>query len=132
MISLWNLGLVLRNFVTSRSIFVIKDEVPSVCLFAAIDDVIHFYQTHLSPEYGGFLSMTRIDNDRSAELRKSLMAANKTAAQLALEYDRQHSNANVTLKSGDSALDEVVNDIMTRHGKGAAISYLLGLRSQLS
>ena len=130
MVTMLNALLLTRPFVDILFGSIIAKKLPNICGFSSIDDVIELYQRHLEPEYGGFFGTTRIDNDVSDEIRDKLLDYHWTAEQIALEYDRQHVPHENAVKSDDKVLDSVVNDILVRHGKGAAIAYLLGLKSQ--
>lgn len=130
MVSKWNALLLMRQFAHIVFGSTIVRSLPHVCGFSSIDDVIDLYQRNLEPEYGGFFGKTRIDNDLSNKIRYKLMNYHWTAEQIALEYDRQHVRPENAVNTGDERLDAVVNDILVRHGKEAAIAYLLGLKSQ--
>jgi hypothetical protein len=130
MVTVWNALLLTRPYVDILFGSIIAKRLSSVCGFSSIDDVIKLYQLHLQPEYGGIFGTTWIDNDLSDVIRDKLLDYHWTAEQIALEYDRQHVPHANAVRSDDKVLDSVVNDILVRHGKGAAIAYLLGLKSQ--
>ena len=130
MVSKWNALLLTRQFVDLVFGSTIVRSLPHVCGFSSIEDVIELYQRNLEPEFGGFFGKTKVYNDRSSKLRYKLMKYHWTAEQLALEYDRQHVGPENAVNTGDETFDAVVNDILVRHGKEAAIAYLLGLKSQ--
>lgn len=123
-------NLVLSRFVNQAFELDILTNVSRIGGFLAIDDIVDYYSVHLAPKYGGFFGLTRIPNDRSREMRAELMTIHWTAGQIAVEYDRQHGRPGLSVNTGDKEFDDVVNDILQRHGKEAAIAYVLGLKEK--
>jgi len=90
------------------------------------------YNRHRAPdiEIGIFFNTERDNSHNERAIRQVLTNMGWTAGELADEYDRQHSAPATSINTGNKALDDVVNDILARHGRDAAVAYLQGLKAK--